>query len=455
MKKKKRRRFLTLIGLFSSHRKYMFVLKKCLLSGLLLSMLVSASAESAHSGGAAGTLLTPPLWHTLWFWLAGGVGLSALIFGAFRLRVRAIQRQKRLLEAQVSERTAELEAQKAELKTALDYLKQTQTQLMQSEKMAALGQLVAGIAHEINTPSGAIFSALDQIDVSSAKLLPVIHQIFDALPADLHDLYVDACQRVVTLEKGQSSRERREMSARLRAVFAENGQTISQNFANKLAVVGLSAEDVQRYFALFERPEAESIADTLYWIGANRLHLQGARNSVKQIAHLVKALKHYAHQDEAELLETHLEEDLNNTLLVLRSTIISRNITLREDYELIPPFVCYAARLNQVWTNLVLNAIQAMPNGGDLSVRLQQLDAEHLAVDIEDTGIGIPADALPHIFEPYFTTWAKDKRIGMGLSVCRETVAAHHGAIEVLFSQPGNTCFRVTLPTNLTHPEYT
>ena len=122
---------------------------------------------------------------------------------------------------------------------------------------------------------------------------------------------------------------------------------------------------------------------------------------------------------------------------------------------MIPPFVCYAARLNQVWTNLVLNAIQAMPNGGDLSVRLQQLDADHLAVDIEDTGIGIPADALPHIFEPYFTTWAKDKRIGMGLSVCRETVAAHHGAIEVLFSRPGNTCFRVTLPTNLAHPEYT
>ena len=101
----------------------MFMLKKCLFTGLLLSMLGSASAESAQSGGAAGTLLTP-LWHTLWFWLAGGIGLAALIFGAFRLRVRAIQRQKRLLEAQVSERTAELEAQKAELKTALDYLKQ-------------------------------------------------------------------------------------------------------------------------------------------------------------------------------------------------------------------------------------------------------------------------------------------------------------------------------------------
>ena len=391
--------------------------------------------------------------QTLWFRLLASLTAISLLVALCRLRVCVIQRQKTLLEQQFDERAAEVEAQKAELKTALEHVQRMQPQLARSEKMAALGQLVTGIAHELATPSDTILGALEQLEISSAKLLPTLHQIFDALPPHLHDLYIDACQRVQTLKKGLPSQERREAAKQIYDLFAEQGREVSRNFADKLAVVGLSIKDIRRYFALFERPEAEMIADTLYWFGASHLHIQGARSSVKQIARLASALKRYAHQDEDELLETHLEEDVNNTLLMLRGRITSRNITLHENYELIPPFVCHAAQLNRVWTNLILNAIQAMPNGGSLSVRLQQLDAERLAVDFEDTGIGIPDDALPRIFEPYFTTWATEKHVGMGLSVCREIVAAHHGAIDVISSQPGNTCFRVILPTKIARHE--
>ncbi len=321
--------------------------------------------------------------------------------------------------------------------------------------MAALGQLVSGIAHEINTPAGAIVGGLEQVKEGYGKLFPQLQNLFQQLPAELHECYIELCQFVLNAPKGVSTRERRETAKLILTQFAEQGTPISHNIANKLSVIGLSVEEIRHFSDVFACEEREALIETLFWLGASQLHIQDAQSSITQIVQLVNALKQYAHHDEADLVETHLQEDLENTLLVLRNAFINGKVTLVTSYDLVPLFLCRAARLNQVWTNLLLNAIQAMPDGGTLSVRLAQLDATHIAVEVQDSGTGISDDVLPRIFEPYFTTRGSDKRIGMGLSVCREIIEAHHGRIEVGSSQPGNTCFRVLLPTNVAYPEYT
>ncbi|GAK50223.1 two-component system sensor histidine kinase/response regulator [Candidatus Moduliflexus flocculans] len=408
-----------------------------------------------ETGTAISIIITPPFWQTLWFRVAAGVFVVGIVIGAYRLRVRSIQQRNLLLERQVRERTEELETQQQELRAALEHLQQTQAQLLQSEKMAALGQLVSGIAHEINTPAGAIVGGLDQVKEGYNKLFPQLHSLFLQLPAELHDRYMQLCQHVLSATKGVSSRNRRDAAKRILAEFTEQGAPISYNIANKLAVIGLTIEDIRHFSDVFACEDRETLIETLFWLGARQLHIQDAQTSIAQIVQLVNALKQYAHHDEGDLVETHLQEDLENTLLVLRNAFANGKITIVTSYDLVPPFVCRAARLNQVWTNLILNAIQAMPDGGTLSVCLTQVDAMHVAVEIEDTGTGIPDAILPRIFEPYFTTRGKDKRIGMGLSICREIIEAHHGRIDVVSSQPGNTCFRVLLPTNVKYPEYT
>lgn len=408
-----------------------------------------------ETGTAISIIITPPFWQTLWFRITAVVFAVGIIAGAYRLRVRSIQQRNLLLEWQVRERTVELEAQQQELRAALEHLQQTQMKLIQSEKMAALGQLVSGIAHEINTPAGAIVGGLDQVKEGYHKLFPQLHSLFQQLPAELHDRYMQLCQHVLSTPKGVSSRNRRDTAKRIFAEFEAQRAPISYNIANKLAVIGLSVDDIHEYSDVFACEDRETLIETLFWLGAGQLHIQDAQTSIAQIVQLVNALKQYAHHDEGDLVETHLQEDLENTLLVLRNTFTNGKITLVTSYDLVPPFVCRAARLNQVWTNLILNAIQAMPDGGTLSVCLMQVDATHIAVEVEDTGTGIPDAILPRIFEPYFTTRGKDKRIGMGLSVCREIIEAHHGRIDVVSSQPGKTCFRVLLPTNVTYPEYT
>ncbi len=408
-----------------------------------------------ETGASIALIITPPFWETAWFRTIGVLCLGSLVLGLYHLRIRVIERQKQVLETQVHERTAELEAQKVELNETLENLTYTQMQLVQSGKLAVLGQLAAGIAHEINTPAGAIVSALSQIDRAYLKLLPQVHTILERLEPALQDQYLAACHHVLTQEKSLSSRERRAIARRIQAFLMQKHIETPYNFCSKLALIGFTAETVQEFSALFQHPERNVITDAWYILGSSRIHIHNAQQAISQITQLVSALKNYAHQDEADLVETDLRQDLDNTLLVLNNAILAKNITVHKEYEEVAPFVCYAAQLNQVWTDLISNAFQAMSGQGTLSVRLKQIDDTQLAVEIEDTGSGIPAETLPHIFEPYFSIRNRDdNHIGMGLSICRKVVEQHRGRIDVISSGPGKTCFRVTLPTNIEYPGY-
>ncbi len=341
---------------------------------------------------------------------------------------------------------AELLAAHNQLKETLENLQRTQAQLLQSERMAALGQLVSGIAHEINTPAGAIVSAIHELDVSYTRLLERLQFVLLNLPQELRERYMTACRHALLTEKDLSTRDRRQIARNIQNTLEQCGITLPYKLCKQLTMIGFTEHELETMFPLFNSPEYKHIHNSLYLLGMTRVHIKNIKISIELINQLINALKHYSQLDKGVLIETDLRRDLDSTLLILQHRL--RRITVHKDYDHdIPAFACEAAQLNQVWTNLLQNAVQAMKGEGELYVRSKRKDGEWLMVEIEDTGPGIPDEIRAQIFEPYFTTRSShDKGIGMGLTICQQIIEQHNGRIEVVSSEPGKTCFRVTLP---------
>jgi signal transduction histidine kinase len=171
-----------------------------------------------------------------------------------------------------------------------------------------------------------------------------------------------------------------------------------------------------------------------------------------RIAEIVKALKTYTYMDQAPVQSVDVREGLDNTLIVLHSKL-KRGVTVVREYaEDLPVIEAYASELNQVWTNLIDNAIDAMEGEGTLVVRARR-DDPWVVVQIEDSGSGIPEEIQSKIFDPFFTTKGQGEGTGLGLNISRNLIVQKHfGEISVL-SKPGSTCFTVQLPIDLKPPE--
>jgi signal transduction histidine kinase len=167
--------------------------------------------------------------------------------------------------------------------------------------------------------------------------------------------------------------------------------------------------------------------------------------SATRIFELVQAVKQYTYMDQAAEQEIDIHAGIESTLTILAYKLRSKSIEVERDYDRGMPKICaYGVELNQVWTNLIANAIDAMPEGGQLRIRTCQ-DPRDVVVDIQDNGSGIPAEVLPHIFEPFFTTKGVGEGTGLGLDTAMRVVRKHRGDINVR-SSPGSTTFRVTIP---------
>ena len=264
------------------------------------------------------------------------------------------------LEERVRERTTELRTTNAQLTATLAELRQAQAQLVQSEKMAALGSLVAGIAHEINTPLGAMTSNTDVVLRGLGRLAPDIPASRASVLQLLDDLLrtnAEACQR---------------------------------------------------------------------------------------IAIIVRNLQSFARLDEAEWKTADLREGMDSTLALVAHLHRGRIEIVRE-YGEVPPVACHPGQLNQVFMNLLVNAIQAIEGQGTIRIRLR-VDGQDVRVDVEDTGSGIAPEHLTRIFDPGFTTKGVGVGTGLGLAICHRIVAAHEGTIGVT-SRPGaGSVFSVRLP---------
>ncbi len=338
------------------------------------------------------------------------------------------------------------------LQTVIGRLRSTELLLRQSEKMAQLGTLMAGIAHELNNPAAAVRRGADQMKAALVD--------FYQCESRLHALGLStaAMQKLEDLE--EKIRLQAQKASRLDALsradreeafeewFAQKGLDDSWELAAQLVELGFAPNTLEPLAVDFT---SEQLPVLLHWMAAaynvNNL-LEEIGNGAARMSEIISALKTYVYLDQAPMQEVDLHEGLENTLIILRHKL-KDGIQLERFYgEDVPRIQAYGSELNQVWTNIIDNAIDAMDGHGRLQIRTQKKD-DWVVVEIENEGPEIPADVRERLFTPFFTTKAIGKGTGLGLSISYNIVHKHGGDIKVK-SQAGKTCFEVWLPANST-----
>src|SRR3990172_4124715 len=341
-------------------------------------------------------------------------------------------------------------AARALLHTITARLRSTELVLRQSEKMAQLGTLTAGIAHELNNPASAagrgaeqlksIFSALQQASQRLYRISLIPAQLDNLL--ELNSLAQTAAARPTDIDS--LTRSDREDEAE--SWLEKAGIQQPWNYAPVLVTLGYPDRRIR---SLLEAFQGESLETLLAWleptVGTYTL-LEEIGQGASRISEIVKSLKSYVYLDQAPVQAVDLHEGLDNTLVMLRGKL-KTGVNVRREYATdLPRIQVYGSELNQVWTNLIDNAIDAMDGRGDLTLRTWQ-DGDWVVVEIQDTGAGIPEDIQNKLFSPFFTTKPVGKGAGLGLNISYNIILKHGGEIKV-YSKPGKTCFTVYLPIN-------
>ena len=295
---------------------------------------------------------------------------------------RALERRALVRDARRYKR--DLERSNAELRETNARLERLQAQIVQSEKMASLGQLAAGIAHELNNPSGFIYGNMQMLGEC-----------------------VQGLERLLAFYEG----------------------------------VRLAPEEEAAARALKEEVDYEQTLGDLHSIVAD------CREGAERIRDVVQNLRTFSRLDEAEYKKVDIHDGIESTLRLLSRYFSSGTITLRRRYGQLPPVDCYAGQLNQVWMNLLANAAHAVKGGGSVSVETESR-GDSVVVRISDTGCGIAPENLPRIFDPFFTTKPVGEGTGLGLSVTYGIVERHGGRIDVESRPGEGTIFTILVPVD-------
>lgn len=341
------------------------------------------------------------------------------------------------MEKKVEERTVELKAALADLKCS-------QQHLIESEKMAALGQLVAGIGHEVNTPLGAIKSSIGNIDSCLKGALAQLPQLFRMLDQQQQREFMSLIARSSGSNTVLTTREEREIRKSLEAELKSHGIENTRNLANIFIKLNIF-KGVEPYLPLLRSEQADFIFDTAYKLSDLSSNAANISLAVEKASKIIFALKNYARSDQSgEMVKASLREGLE-TVLTIYSNQIKRNTTLIAEYEDLEDIYCFADELNQVWTNLIHNALQAMDHSGVLTVTLSRV-GDYQRVVIRDTGQGIPDAIIGKIFTPFFTTKKAGEGSGLGLDIVKKIIDKHNGKIEVESTVGVGTAFSVYIP---------
>ncbi len=353
------------------------------------------------------------------------------------------------LASSLKQKKVELEAtltslaeKNSHLNEMLQRLEATQEQLIQSEKMAALGQLIAGIAHEINTPLGAIRSSIENIAKFLESDLISLPQFFEDLNPSQRSLFLELISKS-SESNWSSARERRQNKRQLTQALEEQELQDADDIAETLADLNIY-KNYRDYLPLFNHQQGTHKLEMAYKVASLKKSSSTIQLATDRAAKVLFALKHYAHYDcSGSKKSTNIQDDIEN-ILTLYQNQLKVGVEVVRHYSDVPPFLCFADELNQVWTNLIHNSLQAMDYNGTIFIDLEG-DEEQIELRISDTGKGIPKEHLAKIFEPFFTTKPPGEGSGLGLDIVKKIVTKHEGSIHVI-SEPGNTQFIVRFP---------
>ncbi len=290
------------------------------------------------------------------------------------------------LEQQVKDRTQELHQANEQIQTAYKELQETQSMLIQNEKMLALGQLVAGVAHELNNPINFIYGNLEHLKNYGNDLIQII------------SLYEEVEKKLENI-----------------AAF----------------------ENVK---AFKTEVDYEFLCSDLPYL------IKSCKDGSERCKQIILDLKNFSRVDEAILKDVDIHEGIDSTLNIL-SNKIKNKITIHKEYGELPIFPCYAGQLNQVFMNILDNSCQAMPDKGDIYIRTS-LQNDNLVIEFEDTGEGIDEETKSKIFDPFFTTKPVGQGTGLGLSISYKIIKKHKGTIEVESQKGKGTKFIIKMPLN-------
>ena len=332
-------------------------------------------------------------------------------------------------------------------------LAEQREQMIQSEKMAALGQLVAGVAHEINTPIGAVKSSGKSIADSLGQVLENLPRLFQLIDPERARLFVQLVHTNHTSLPPLSSREERAMVRLASTHFETLGVAHARYCADILVQLLKAYDDLDRYLPLLLHSESKLILETAYSLFIIHTNSANINMAVDRVSKIVYALKSFSHFDPlAQPIQADLREGME-TVLTIYQNQIKQHTELVRQYQTIEPILCWPDELNQVWINLIHNAMQAMQTmevAGTLTIRIGR-QGDFARVSIADTGHGIPEPIRERIFDSFFTTKPAGEGTGLGLDIVKKIIMKHQGRIEVESEVGRGTTFHVYLPYGAAH----
>lgn len=331
----------------------------------------------------------------------------------------------------------------------LEEVKETQSYLIQQEKMVALGQLVSGVAHEINTPVGAIKGAAQTMESGLLPMLRLLRRCREEFEeADYECFYGLVRLASDGIKEMKNTIEIRQAKKELKRYLEEIGIPEREDILEMLIRLEITDVDkLKEQKGVLSNPDLCEILKIVVSLSGFIVGIQTILFAISRVSRIIFALKSYAYTDVFnETVEFDLIKNIEN-ILILYHNQVKQNIEVIKEYDdEIPLIAGKPDELAQVWTNLIQNAVYAMKEGGVLTIRVRMRKKQWIEVSVEDTGAGIPESALEHIYEPFFTTKPLGEGSGLGLDISRKVIEAHGGTIRAESRLQEGTKFFVTLP---------